>query len=248
MTISCAAMALMSGRAITIAVLMLLTSTRADAAMCLDVDLRFEERAPPSALIETMKHETEEIWKSYEVRIEWITGGSGARCAWSLGSLDVLVSDRNRGAAPTWSRATLGSTRVRRGTIDHAPVHIARGATEHLLESLAEDELFRTLGHPVASAADVGRALGRVLAHEIGHLILAAPDHQLHGLMRATFFALDLIRAERSPYTLSAAEVARLRCREVVLEGEATENRADDDRPRVTVSRDVCSARTNSEE
>ena len=68
---------------------------------------------------------------------------------------------------------------------------------------------------------DLGRALGRVLAHEIGHVVLAAAKHQSRGLMRASFVAEDLIRPQRWSYTLSEAEVARLRERELVLNNQA---------------------------
>jgi hypothetical protein len=43
---------------------------------------------------------------------------------------------------------------------------------------------------------------------------IAVAAHQSRGLMRESFLAEDLIRPQRRPYTLSEAEVARLRERE----------------------------------
>jgi hypothetical protein len=241
MTTCRSAMMLTTWRAVAIAILALLTSTRADAAMCLDVALRFEDRKPPSALVEAMKRETEWIWNSYDVRIAWITADGAARCAWPLGSMDVLVTDDNQRTARLW-RPTLGSTRVAPGGIEHVPVRIRRAVTEELVGLLLVEELAHTIGRPRADAADIGRALGRVLAHEIGHVILAATNHQTAGLMRATFHPLDLIRRERSAYTLSNGEVARLRCREVVLGGDVSASiAAPDDHSDDVPAHGVCS-------
>jgi hypothetical protein len=72
-------------------------------------------------------------------------------------------------------------------------------------------------GHTYIGPADLGRALGRVLAHEIGHVVLGAHVHQARGLMRAVFLANDLIAHEHQSYYLSSAELARLRDREAEL-------------------------------
>lgn len=102
-------------------------------------------------------------------------------------------------------------------SIDHTPVYVDQGATERLLESLTRAELFLLVGHTFAAPADVGRALGRVLAHEIGHVILSARGHQPRGLMRRVFLAPDLVAPQRHPYELSRAELERLRERQVEL-------------------------------
>jgi hypothetical protein len=71
-----------------------------------------------------------------------------------------------------------------------------------------------TLGHVVGrqqlAPMDVGRALGRVLAHEVGHVLLGAFRHGRTGLMRASFIPSELVDYRRRSYTLSSAEVARL--------------------------------------
>jgi hypothetical protein len=99
------------------------------------------------------------------------------------------------------------------------PVYIDSGAIERLIDGLS-GQLFQVLGRRYVAPVDLGRALGRVLAHEIGHIVLAAAEHQSRGLMRASFVAEDLIRPQRHPYTLSEAEVARLRERELALDNQ----------------------------
>jgi hypothetical protein len=73
----------------------------------------------------------------------------------------------------------------------------------------------------------MARALGRVLAHEIGHYVLALPAHAPSGLMRANFAAGELAEAGRHNFALSAellprlrARLQRLRCEAAAIERE----------------------------
>ena len=61
------------------------------------------------------------------------------------------------------------------------------------------------------------RALGRVLAHEIGHFALALPSHARSGLMRPAFSGRELARLDRHAFALSAELLPRLRDRLVRL-------------------------------
>jgi hypothetical protein len=56
----------------------------------------------------------------------------------------------------------------------------------------------------------VGRALGRVLAHEIGHFLLAWRRHTPHGLMRAEFGSIELLEHDRRLFVLPADLLPRL--------------------------------------
>jgi hypothetical protein len=169
-------------------------------------------------LVESMKEEASWIWAPYRVRIEWPTATGTAGCARPQVSFDVLV-DRQRSRGP---KIVLGSTRLAASIIRHAPVYIHHGATEQVLESLSVGHVVRLLQRLKTAPVDLGRALGRVLAHEIGHVVLAAARHQRQGLMRASFSAEDLIRPQRWSYTLSKTEVARLRERELVLNDQVS--------------------------
>jgi hypothetical protein len=48
-----------------------------------------------------------------------------------------------------------------------------------------------------ATGADLATLLGRTIAHEIGHLLLASNEHATHGLMRAVW-SFDEIRRDRA--------------------------------------------------
>ncbi len=56
----------------------------------------------------------------------------------------------------------------------------------------------------------LARAVGRLLAHEIGHFVLATRGHAPRGLMRAEQTAEDLVAPTRGGLGLSPADVARL--------------------------------------
>jgi hypothetical protein len=201
----------------------------AAAAICIDVDVRFKGDAPPPALVASMQREASSIWEPHGVYFRWWT--SFSRCDKGE-SFEVLV-DQEVPRRPWSSPATLGSTRMTRGitfmTLDPmgpVTIHIDRGATERLLGSLTVEQLVRTLGRAAPRPADVGRALGRVFAHEAGHVILAEREHQPHGLMRPTFLAEDLVGPGRKAYSLSPAEVARVRDRELAITGSSGEAQA----------------------
>jgi hypothetical protein len=56
----------------------------------------------------------------------------------------------------------------------------------------------------------VARFLGRILAHELGHVLLNSAQHQPKGLMRAQYRARDVLSAPISTYTLGSSDRARL--------------------------------------
>lgn len=59
--------------------------------------------------------------------------------------------------------------------------------------------------------ADVESMLGRVMAHEIGHLLLGSTAHSDTGLMRESWSAGDAARKHGDDWLFSRAEIVRLR-------------------------------------
>ena len=58
-----------------------------------------------------------------------------------------------------------------------------------------------------------GTLLGRVVAHELGHVLLTTLAHSATGLMRPVFGLKDVLSAEDDTTKLSSAETARLEMR-----------------------------------
>ncbi len=55
----------------------------------------------------------------------------------------------------------------------------------------------------------LGRVVGRVIAHEIGHFLLRWPSHGPTGLMRAQHLMPDFVGVARAPFFLSKVDQAR---------------------------------------
>ena len=52
----------------------------------------------------------------------------------------------------------------------------------------------------------LGRAMGRALAHELGHYLLEAKTHTSTGLMKANFTAAEFFTSDHTRFTLTAAQ------------------------------------------
>src|SRR5262245_58598059 len=59
----------------------------------------------------------------------------------------------------------------------------------------------------------LGRALGRAMAHELGHFLLASSAHSTRGLMQARRTATEFFSADRSRFSVDARERASVAAR-----------------------------------
>ena len=201
-------------RVALVALLVLSSAGPAAADVCVEADVRFAELTTSSPLLlRSMTDEAAAIWKPYGVQIQLTGAVDTVSCPSTAWSFEVQVSD---GVPPhsTAQPVTLGSTWLRRLPISRrSPIHLDYAAIRRLIGLLNTFQLDHTIGRRETSLSDMGRALGRVLAHEIGHGLLGA-THQRRGLMRTTIVATELVGHRRRGYTLSDVEVARLRARE----------------------------------
>jgi hypothetical protein len=77
----------------------------------------------------------------------------------------------------------------------------------------------RVITTAARSGQDVATLLGRVMAHEVGHLVLGSNEHGRTGLMRATW-KLDATVAQRTPeWRFSKEDSARILSRVAVVRG-----------------------------
>ena len=126
-------------------------------------------------------------------------------------SLDVSIARHPHEA--TIGRIVLGSTHVRMDRIERAPIVVDYDATAQTLASLTSSGLATLVGLPWLGPPGYGARTGAIASHEMGHVLLALPNHQRDGLMRAAFQASEMVSPSRSRYRLSAPEVGRLRYR-----------------------------------
>jgi hypothetical protein len=157
-----------------------------------------------------MKKETERIWSPLDVHIVWIDSIESDLAAPPNGLLVML----EEGAYPI-SWVTRDPVLA---ALSQPPDSCGRGVA-HVWVRHIEDHtaLVRRDGHAFATLPGalgdmfLGRALGRALAHEIGHYLLGTTNHSERGLMRAQFTPEDLLQEAGQPlYGLDSRERSAL--------------------------------------
>lgn len=188
-------------------------------AVHVGVDITALAAMPPRQL-RAMVREAGAIWEAYGVALVW---GEAGVAAPPLPDLQVRLTvarddsgDRlpspppgTRRLGAVWflggreraeSTVVLSVEAVRR-TVDEAP-----WATRRVAD-----------WPPPVREELLGRALGRVLAHEIGHCLLVWRAHTADGLMRAAFSGRALVEPARHAFGLSERLVPRLGARLALL-------------------------------
>lgn len=159
-----------------------------------------EGRTDP-VTIEIARAEVESIWATAGVRLVWVSGKSGESGA--TPRPDAYVVLRTGGANEVKAAAMSRSAAFRQ--LGWVRIN-SRGERSHLIEvSLANVRLSlryawhddgRLAFQPKAVQIVVmGRALGRVIAHEFGHWLLGR-GHEAEGLMKAELRAHELMAVE----------------------------------------------------
>ena len=176
------------------------------------VHLRIDRSITSRPLEALAKSEATAIWREYGVDLQW--GDQGLEPALCL---DAFVEGRRpqQTVAIGHTPLVLAHTMIAPDTIVRAPIRVSFEAMEALLDA----HHFSSL---IERDRGVAIALGRVLSHEVGHVLLGSPGyHDPEGLMKARFMADDLVRLERSRFRLADRSIVRLRERIAALsEGE----------------------------
>jgi len=182
----------------------------------LRIHLRVDRSITSRVVLADLKDETESVWRPYGVRIEWTDVRADETATQGL-SLEAIVEPRFAGepSEPMWT-PVLGRAFVNLDAPDRRPIRVSFEATETVLglRTTSRASIARIV-HPRVLA----RALGRVLAHEIGHVLLGAPNHDEAGLMRVGFRPDELAAPDRAPFRLTCIGVGRLRTRIRMLTG-----------------------------
>jgi len=135
------------------------------------------------------------IWAPHGVEIVVVDPGR-------LLPADTVVLRVAVGTAPPGSSIALGEIGF---DVDGMPGHLVTVFVDRVLRLLAEA---RVSGVPMAAWPPsfqrrvLARAIGRVIAHEIGHFVLRMRGHSRSGLMRVSLTAGDLADPGRLPFQL----------------------------------------------
>jgi hypothetical protein len=125
--------------------------------------------------------------------------------------LTVRIADPDPDTARAWS-SPFGSIRFQRDgepeptILLHYDTMITRGLRTISLSGAREPQWPGAVRDLV-----LGRMIGRVVAHEIGHWLLRSRDHSSAGLMRAHQTTDELAAPDRGSFALTPADFARLR-------------------------------------
>lgn len=140
--------------------------------------------------------EVNAIWARYGVQVRRVDryDDSCSRCVVVKSDEEARPDERPTDAALAWVPFVEG--RARRAVY----IRISRIVL-----------LARTIGKKDTGLTSLlaEKLLARALAHELGHILLNARDHDEDGLMRARYHARDVL-SEPVVYTLSASQRARL--------------------------------------
>ncbi len=179
----------------------------------LHVDRAITPRRFRGALKDAFEDEAARIWEPYGVELEWSDDPAGADGGNGFG-LDVRLQPRiEQPRRAPWA-VVLGSATVQLDAPTRRPIFVSVDETESML---ALGAINRTGYARNVRDVQLARGLGRVLAHEIGHVLLGAPRHTESGLMRASFRPDELGQPDRTPFRLTPTDVARLQGRLQVL-------------------------------
>lgn len=175
----------------------------------LTLSIQLIQRCPPAAacvaprVVGRMRNETEHIWSSLDARIEWADSHADADA--SRRRLTVFLEGEGAPAAQAGA-AALASLHL---PADPCEGGVARLWIRNVRQQLASvhvgGALFVSLPQSLGDLI-LARALGRALAHEIGHFLLGTSAHAERGLMRARFAPLEFVDDLSSRYGLDARE------------------------------------------
>jgi hypothetical protein len=182
------------------------------APVAVDIRLRLDPSIGSRRIADRLKAETEAIWKQYGIQLEWTDADASEPPADGV-FLEATVERRFEAPERMEWVTVLGSALVQPGAPSWQPIRVSAEATESVLRTVRPSVGGLVRDHELA------RALGRVLAHEIGHVLLGPPYHDRTGLMRATFRPDELAEPNRAPFRLTRGSVGRLRNRLPALTG-----------------------------
>jgi hypothetical protein len=139
--------------------------------------------------------EAERIWAHERVDVEWPAPAGGAERPDA--PLRVLVIARPKATVIDTRRWPVAE--LIRHAEDRA---LAIASIDGARRVVDEATRYSVLASPGMEEHRLGLVLGRAVAHEIGHFLLATGTHAQHGLMRASVGALDFASVDRDTFRL----------------------------------------------
>jgi hypothetical protein len=160
-------------------------------------------------VIQRALEETAAIWSPAGVALRSMQADSGVRPVDGL-TVRVVVDD-DRGQSSAANSAAIGWINFDGASIPEALIHLSHRNVVQLLDASDQNRARPVLQRDLF----LGRALGRALAHELGHYLLASKAHTERGLMRGRRWSDEFFSPDRAGFEIGGDEreliVARLR-------------------------------------
>jgi hypothetical protein len=172
------------------------------------------------SLVQRVCAEASAIWESAGIALACHRVGSEAEAGdWPLG---ITIDDRR---ASVESRGALGWITFIANHPDRV-IHLSRACADDLARSTPGLIDVTVSTHETL----IGRALGRTLAHELGHYLLQSKAHTSGGLMRRLWSSDDLFAVSRTGFELTTEQQAAVAATDA-------QKRSTTERTRLTVIR-----------
>jgi hypothetical protein len=179
-------------------------------ALMLQVTLVFQDSLPiADPIVRTAVQEAAAIWAPYGLALN----RAPAACDRAPSDTLLLAVDAAERVSPGRVGVVLGEVAFRPDGMPEPRVSLFLNALLALVADTRALSLAALQSPRVLHDLIVGRAVGRVLAHEIGHYILATRAHGPAGLMRSWQRSDELVAPSRAGFKLSAVEAARILAR-----------------------------------
>jgi hypothetical protein len=151
-----------------------------------------------------------EIWRPHGVMVA--VAGDLRSCppGTPVESVTVVLSDVSQISAKV-NLPRLGEIQFAGDGLPDPEIVIASEYLQHAVETVTWSGQPLANRPPTLRRQAAGRAIGRVIAHELGHYLLRMPWHGRDGLMRPVYSIPALLEPNTRKYRLGEHDAARLR-------------------------------------
>jgi hypothetical protein len=151
----------------------------------------------------TMRREVERIWSRYGVEVSWHDRLPTFEEKNDL-VVTIVVDDGPMVSRGTMNQPVLGEVVVVGNTMLRR-IRVSPRGTRQIVNAVASP-----IDEPVRHHFVHARFIGRVVAHELGHLLLDSRSHAATGLMRPLFDWRDAVKDDAKAFHLEPNDLALL--------------------------------------
>jgi hypothetical protein len=160
--------------------------------------------------LEVAKREVTRLWAPYGVSVIWLQRHADCLTPPAPDFCLYAIFEKQLRQLRRWTaRPSLGQVDFLADGTPHPEIRVGYTTVVEVLAGW-DRRRFGPDSPKAVRTEGVGRAIGRVLAHEIGHVLLASPAHAGKGLMRRSFPPQELAGLSADPFSLTPTDEASL--------------------------------------